>query len=64
VLEIWREIVLLTLFAYNLLASGMMNIKAGKKKKTAYYRTGKEHILSRVSKILRTPLNDLEPILK
>lgn len=32
VLEIWREIMLLTLFAYNLLASGMLNIKADKKK--------------------------------
>lgn len=33
VLEIWREIMLLTLFAYNLLASGMLNIKVSKKKR-------------------------------
>lgn len=64
VLEIWREIMLLTLFAYNLLASGMLNIKADKKKMTAYYRTGREHILSRASKILKTPLYFLEPIFK
>lgn len=54
---------LLTLFAYNLLAPGMLNIKAAKKN-DCFYRTGREHILSRASKILETPLYDLEPIFK
>lgn len=67
-LDILREIILLTLFTYNPLASEVLNIKANKtklkKKKKKNHRTGRICVMSTVSKILKTHLYDLEPTFK